>query len=115
MNRTIRAGAVLAACLGTLSLGACGGDSNEPEQPAQGTLAFVLDAVTCTGSGTIELFVDGTSQGVYTYFPGNQRSFVVIAGSHTAGAREIGGGGYVWPTQSVFVPENTTYNLTMTC
>lgn len=104
----------LALLLAALTINACGGDSTGPTVQ-NGTLRFVLDQVTCTGSGNIELFVDATSQGSYAFTPGAERSFTVAAGSHTAGAREVGGSAYIWPTQTVSVPVNNTYNLSLTC
>jgi hypothetical protein len=94
---------------------ACGGDDSTGPTVQNGTLRFVLDQVTCTGSGSIELFIDGTSQGIYSFTPGAERSYTVQAGSHTAGAREIGGTAYVWPTQTIAVPVNSTYSLSLTC
>lgn len=39
----------------------CGGDDG-PTGPALGTLFFKVDELTCTGTGTIEFFIDGTSR-----------------------------------------------------
>jgi hypothetical protein len=98
-----------------LAVSACGGDESTGPTVQNGTLRFVLDQVTCTGSGSLELFIDATSQGTYSFSPGVSRSFTVQAGSHTAGAREIGGSGYAWPTGTVTVPVNNIYSLSLTC
>lgn len=107
--KTVRL-ALLAVCL------ACGGGGDKATAPTQqGTLIFKLDPVTCVGTGAIELFVDGTSQGQYTFSPGTQKGFPVQAGPHTAGAREASAGGYVWPTQNVNVPANSTWTTLLVC
>jgi hypothetical protein len=95
---------------------ACGGDASPTEPAPQfGTRTFRQDAATCTGTGVVELFVDGASQGRYTTGPGAQKDFQVAAGSHTTGAREIGGSNYVFPTQNVVVPANGTYITVLVC
>ena len=95
---------------------ACGG-SHDAAAPQMGTLSFKLDPVTCTGTGTIEPFIDGTSQGQFTFSPGVAQGFSVRAGSHTAGAREVPvtSGSYVWQSQTVSVPANGTYTTLLTC
>lgn len=94
---------------------ACGGGGDKVTAPQNGVLVFKLDPVTCTGSGTVEPFIDGTSQGQFPMTPGSQQSFTVQAGSHTAGAREIPTGGYVWPTQNVTVPANGSWTTLLGC
>jgi hypothetical protein len=95
---------------------ACGGDSaTGPAEQLFGDLIFRQDPVTCTGYGTVELFVDGASRGQYSTGPGAQRSFRVSAGPHTVGAREIGGTSYVFPTQNVAVPANGSYTAVLVC
>jgi hypothetical protein len=92
----------------------CGGDdSTGPSQT--GDLIFKTDANTCTGTGNVELFVDGTSQGTYTFSPGGTKGFNVSAGSHTAGAREIGGTAYQFPTLNVTVPASGSYTAVLVC
>ena len=115
MHHKIQVGLRAVAVALTVGLAACGSDSNEPAVPTTGTLIFAVDPVTCLGSGTVELFIDATSQGSYVMSGGSQRSYTVSAGTHTAGAREIGGSAYVWPTQNVTVPAAGSYTATLVC
>ena len=95
---------------------ACSGDSSPTAPTIQyGNLIFRQDAATCTGSGVLELFVDGASQGQYTTGPGAEKVFQVTAGSHTAGAREIGGSNFIFPTQNVVVPANGSWTSVLVC
>lgn len=71
--------------------------------------------MTCTGQGTVELFIDGSSKGQYTLAPGSTQTFEVDAGPHALGAREIGGGGFVWPTENATVPANSSYTALLVC
>lgn len=103
----------LLAITGAVLILACGSDKST--SPKTGELIFKLDAVTCVGTGTLELYIDGTSQGQYTMSAGSQKGFTVVAGPHTAGAREVGVGGYVWATQSATVPAGSTYSAVLAC
>lgn len=114
MRTTIR---LLSVAVALLTFAACGGGdkSTGPSAPQYGALIFRQDALSCPGYGTLELYVDGVSQGQYTSGPGAQKSFHVTAGSHTAGAREIGGSNYVFPTQNVNVPANSSFTAILVC
>lgn len=91
----------------------CGGDSTGPQT---GTLAFTLDPTTCSGrAGTIELYVDSSSQGIFNFTPGASKSFTVAAGSHVAGAIERGGTQVNFGSMQVTVPANSSYTVTLTC
>src|SRR5690242_15777695 len=73
---------------------ACTKDDNPTDPgPQTGTLVFKLDAASCTGQGTLELFVDGTSQGQWVFNAGDYKAFTVSAGTHSVAANEIGGAG----------------------
>lgn len=92
-------------------LAGCGSDATGP---STGTLSVSFDQASC-GSGTAEIFVDGTSQGSYFWTPGQSRTWTVNAGSHAVGAREIGGTQFTWPAQTVTVPKGGQFNATFTC
>lgn len=103
-------------------IAACGGDSTGPSAPPPppppptGALYFRVDALTCSGSGTIEFFIDGTSRFTQTLSAGQtSQGTTVVAGPHTAGARETIQAGYTWPTQQVSVPANGSYTAILTC
>lgn len=96
-----------------VALAACGKDS--PTQPQKGTLSFRTDPASC-GAGTVELFIDGVSQGAFVFNPpGSFRDFEVTAGSHTAGAKEVGGTGLIFPSATVTVPANGKYTQVLIC
>lgn len=105
---------VLWAALVAVTLTACGGDDGTGPAPS-GDVIFRVDPVTCTGQGTVELFIDGNSKGQYTMAPGSTQTFEVDAGPHALGAREIGGGGFVWPTENATVPANSSYTALLVC
>jgi hypothetical protein len=96
-------------------LAACGGDSGTQPSPT-GTLIFRLDAQTCTGTGTLNFFLDGTNIGTATISAGQSQSFAnQPAGQHIAGASEARIGGYVWPSATVMIPVNGTYTQVLSC
>ena len=112
MRRLIASGRVV-IWLAVAAAMAC---SKDTTAPAVGTLYFKVDALTCSGTGTIEFFIDGTSRFTQTMSAGQtSQGTSVTAGSHTAGARETTVGGYVWPTQNVTVPANASYAAILTC
>ena len=83
--------------------------------PETGTLFFKIDALTCTGEGAIEFFIDGTSVGIEVLGGGDTSTgFTVSAGSHTAGARDLTGV-VIWPTFNVIVPANSSFTIVLTC
>lgn len=108
------------ATLGFLSvvlLAACSGGSapTAPVVPTTGTLSLRLDGQTCSGTRTITIFVDGTSQGAYAFTGGQTKSFTASAGAHLVGATESGPFGLTWPSQNVFVPAGSSYTVLLTC
>jgi hypothetical protein len=105
--------AVLATVLALANAG-CGGDDNTGPSSTTGQLVFKSDESTC-GAGNAELFVDGSSMGIYAFDPGDIVPFTVSAGSHTAGAREVGGSQLQFPTQNVSVPASSSYTYVMVC
>jgi hypothetical protein len=105
----------LLAIASLLALAACGGDKSTA--PAQtGTLIFRLDSQTCTGTGTLNFFLDGATIGSATISAGQSQSFSgQPAGQHVAGASETKTGGYVWPSQNVNIPANGSWTSVLTC
>ena len=97
-----------------LATAGCGGDDKTGPSEASGQLVFKSDASTC-GAGNAEVFIDGSSRGIYAFDPGDVLPFTVSAGSHTAGAREAGGSQLQFPTQNVTVPANSSYTYIMIC
>lgn len=93
---------------------ACANDAAAPDS-GTGTLVFKLDPASCVGHGTLELYVDGVSQGQYLFNAGDIRSFSVLSGAHTVAAQEIGGNGWSWPTQTVFVDSDATMTELLKC
>lgn len=94
---------------------ACGGDSGTNPQRI-GTLIFRLDAQTCTGSGQLNFFLDGATIGTATLSAGQDKAFPnQPAGQHIAGASETRTGGYVWPSQTVTIPEGSSFTTVLTC
>lgn len=93
---------------------ACGGESTAPQI---GEVMFKVDGLTCTGTSSIQFFIDGSLVGQQTLSAGGQSSsaFTVDAGPHTVGARDAVSGGFVWPTSNITVPSNTSYTTTLTC
>lgn len=103
---------IISTLLAVLILTACGGDSTAPKEQ-RGSLVFRLDQQTCTGSGTITFFVDGSSVGSAAMTAGaSSPSYSVTAGSHIVGATAPS---FNWPSQTVTVPVNATYTALLTC
>jgi hypothetical protein len=100
------------ALISILFLGACGG--GDSIGPSTGTLTVQFDAATCH-VGKAEILIDATSQGAFIWTSGQSRDWSVAAGSHTVGAREVGGSLFVWPVQHVTVPGGGTFNAIFTC
>lgn len=97
-----------------LSTGAgCSGDGISG--PSSGSVLFKIDAQTCTGSGTITFFIDGSAVGTETLSTGaTSKAYTTTAGQHIVGARE-GTSGYTWPSQTVTVPAGSTYTALLEC
>jgi len=81
-----------------------------------GNVRWTVDAQTCVGSATIDLFVDGARVGSETLAAGGtSRSYTVIAGTHVLGASESNNAGYVWPSQSFPVTAGGTSTQILLC
>lgn len=96
------------------ALAACGGtDATAPEQ---GGVLFKVDALTCVGTGSITFFIDGSAVGTQTLSGGQEsQTFITTVGDHAVGARENGGTGYVWPTQTITVVAKQIRTELLTC
>lgn len=106
----------LSALAGLALIAACGGSGDSPAGPQQGDLFFRVDAQSCTGSGVLEFFFDGTNIGSQRLGAGEtSRAFRVAAGQHTVGAREATAGGFNWPNQTVNIPVNGSYTHILLC
>lgn len=93
---------------------ACGGGSTAPAPT--GTLIFRLDAQTCTGTGTLTFFLDGTTIGTATLSAGQSQSFPgQPTGQHVAGASETRAGGFTWAPQVVTIPPNASLTHVLVC
>lgn len=83
--------------------------------PAVGQIVFKLDPVTCVDSSLIDLFIDADSLGRFSFGPGTQRPFTVLAGNHTTRANAVPAGGLVWPTQNAPVTANAAHVALLAC
>lgn len=97
-----------------LGVVACSADSITG--PEKGAVSFTVDAQSCRGSAAIDFFVDGARVGTETLAAGQtSRGYSVDAGSHVVGASVSNAAGFVWPSRTVAVPKNTTFNTVLTC
>ena len=93
----------------------CGGGEKGGTAPQQtGTVQFAVDAQTCTGSGTIRYYMDGTVLGEAITSAGQAKQFTVPVGSHVFGA-EVPSTGYQWPSKSFTILPNTVTPITLKC
>lgn len=101
-----------------LALTACGGDSaTAPTPPAVATYTrWTVDAQSCTGADAISLFVDGAIVGSETLAAGgSSKLYQIQPGSHLIGATEARVGGFVWPSQTTFIPSGETFTQILKC
>jgi hypothetical protein len=106
----------LMALLGMAVLMACGSDSTAPPPAIQtGTVFFKIDALTCTGSGPVAFYLDGSLVGTETLAAGGtSKGYTSPAGSHVAGAK-IPNTTYTWPNTTINVPANGSYTAILPC
>lgn len=97
-------------------LAACGSDSSATEPTvASSHVVFKIDALSCVGSGTIQLFIDGSVVGTETLSAGqSSQSYTTSGGSHVLGAR-LANSTYIWPSTTVMVPVGGTFTAVMPC
>lgn len=100
-----------------LVLAACGG--SDATSPAKGSVVFKIDALTCTGTASIDLFIDGTQVGTETLSAGgSSKAYTATTGTHAVAARTTNAtanSGRTWPTTTATVPANGTYTALLTC
>lgn len=87
--------------IGIMALTACGADS----VPPQATVHFVLDAPLCSSRLPVRFSIDNVQVGADTFVVNlaqphtESAGFATSGGSHTLGARVVGG--FSWPDRTV--------------
>lgn len=87
--------------------------------PDKGAVVFKVDAQTCGGTASIDLFIDGSLVGTEQMSSGSSsKAYTATAGQHIVGAHTTNAtatSGRVWPSATVTVPANATYTALLTC
>ena len=100
------------AALSLLTLAACGGGGTEPIATT-GTVFFKIDALTCTGTAAVTLFIDGSAVGTETMSAGStSKGYTTSAASHILGARTAT---YLWPNTTMTVPAGSSITDVLPC
>jgi hypothetical protein len=104
----------IALLLALVAVTACGSDSSTAPK-ADATVVFKIDALTCTGSGAIEFFIDGSPVGTETLSAGqSSQGYRTSGGQHILGAR-LANSSFIWPNTTVTVPAGGTFNELLPC
>lgn len=94
----------------------CGaaGDAVAPVIPTT-ALSFTLDASTCSGTGPVDLFIEGARVASASLTAGvASQLFPVTAGSHVIAATATSTGS-TWPSQQVSVPAGLSTTFVLPC
>ena len=96
---------------------ACGGDTTTAPPAVQSVaVTFKVDAQTCSGSATLNLFIDGNTVGSETLTAGGtSKAYQTTASSHILGAAVANTGGRTWGPSSVNLAGLGTYTHLLIC
>lgn len=107
----------LCAALLLVVLAACGGsDSTSPSGPSPSVVTFKIDAQTCSGTATINFFIDGSTVGSESLTAGSSsKGYSTTQTSHVLGASVANTNGRVWGPITVNLTNIATYTQVLVC